>query len=579
MIKRDPKEQARREHNKRVRAGYREYKDNVKVGKGIARELRGYNAEVPVQIIEILEDIIETQNKGVPLSTFQKKTLLSLEESFKHINFDELTKPRFVFLEDGSVKIKDLHVITPEGYSNYTSAKIEGVTEGQTLETVLPLGDHTFEIIDLISETLAENAKLLEQLNKDRKREHELNQFKYSRKERENKDEFENRIMDLDEQAHKTKNVEVSRLLKDVFAWYSDTKDSILTPVGGYQWLADVPIVNNGDGENKSRKAETVDESTERHELYKLTNGLPYDIKLAKMLPKEITEKLINILAKALEENSRLHNELYKREKLQRKFPTKLIALILGAALVAGAIYALTKIDFKDRTVTPNEEVKQEEIIDENIKFNPGLIEYYINGAEENLDRIKAYNMALGDEADAIYSDAVKGNTEYYQDYLGQGYKAMSYTEMMAKFEKVLEELNTDKARAFVQMLIDKEATVPDDAPSKTLADYGLTQEEYDNYEKMLDYVYDLSDKLGVLEEDIVEHPNFQRIIDGSPVQITEKQIADKLASMGLGALVGVSGSLAAAFALMVRQAKKKEKELQQNNEAKADTTTGTNPV
>ena len=600
-------EQERRRHNRQVREDNKEYWLDFIDTKFSIRDLKKYGADVPVQILEIMDDIIATQNKGVPLSDFQKEALMKLEETFNDIHYDELRKPRFVF-NNGRSYIKDMHVITPDGKPNLTELEIENVHENQSLETVLPLGDTTFDLIDLISETLAENAKLMKQLNRELQTKNPLID---SQDKRSKFDEFENRIMDLEEQANLTKSREISILLNEIFELYGHTKDSIFKPVGDRGTLTNLPIVNYGDSENEVRKPEAVDASTRRAQTYRLPKVLPRDIKLVQMLPKNITEKLINILAKAMEENSILHNELYKKQKIQRKFPTKLILLTLATAVVAAGLYGAANIfnskNAQDNTQpSPNNVVSIEDVItdeenektnqgnvgnnqenlgsnqenesvldnvttgesatiQENIAFYPDWIKTYINSAQAQLDRMEAYCMVAEKNADDIFQSSVSGGG-YYADILGSNYKNRSYKENLDIIKSKIDELNSDKAQSFIKMLMDKKSNVANNATSKTFEDYGLTQQEYEHYKSLYEYVSDLNYKLNKMENEIRQNKDLQTILDNQPVTITEKDVEKILVSAGLGALVGMTGAAAIALFLIHQNAKKKELEAQKLN-------------
>ena len=161
-----PEEKARRKHNDEVRQDRANYKEDIKTQRDVLKHLYGMGRELPQEIFKIMEDIIETQNKGVPLSAFQKKMLKALEKSFVYVRQDELQMPRIVTEKDpitGDVetKIKDLHIKVNDKF-DLTDFKLNKSYRGHVLQDLLPVGATTYDIIQLISETISENARLVQ---------------------------------------------------------------------------------------------------------------------------------------------------------------------------------------------------------------------------------------------------------------------------------------------------------------------------------------------------------------------------------------------------------------------------------
>ena len=588
----DPKEEARRAHNEKVREDERKYKEQINAIKsGLKEKEKNLETTVPKKVLDIIEDIIETQNKGVPLSPFQRKMVSSLYESFAEINSDELRKPRLISREDGMV-IKDMRVLTPDGKTNFTDFKTPDAYENQTMETLLPLGETTYDLIDMIADTISENAKLIEELNKKEKKKAEKSpNKKFSEKARANRDEFQHKIMDLRELAlnSKMENSEIiNQALRQIFLDYNLSKDSTLTPLtdGQEHWLGNVPIVNEGDLENIDPKAETVDAHTQRKEMFKIDYKLPNDVDLVKMLPKNITEQLIEVLSRAVQENSELHNQLYKKEKIQRKFPTKLVCIIASIALAAGAAYGISTL-FGDKHPGIDNETKQEDVLEneeEQVYFAPYSVESDIKDAELYLDQLKSYGLAINDAdlANDIYQKT--SNTKEHwleeddaQTYLGEDYQNLSYAEMIETIEGVLEVLKSDKTTQFIEMLnekYDNKTKVEDEKYSNygRLSSYNLTEEEYSNYQLLYNYADKFRQINWDLERGILTNKDFQKVVDNKNVKISEKEAERIWKDIGIGAGSFVtSAAIGSGLYLIVKNAKKKEEQRELERASKKD--------
>lgn len=576
MPKLNPEEEARRRHNKRVRLQRKLHKAQVEDTKEIVEEIReDLTTHVPIHILSIIENIIETQNKGVPLSPFQKETIEKLEKSLKNIDSDELRKPRIISTESGMV-VKDIHVQTPDGQTNLTSFKAPGAYEGQTINTLLPLGDTTYELIDMIADVLSENARLVEQLNKQEK-EKAQGQELFTEKYRENKDTFQNKIMDLAQINHdgNTKSSKtINMILANIFADYNEVRDSTLNIYtdGSENWLGDVPIVDHGDKENIDPNAETVGERTARHEMFKVE--IPNDVQLIQMLPKNITEQLIEVLSRAIQENSELHNQLYKADKIQRKFPTKLLMLVGSLATAIALLLGLTRITIPERHETTQAVTQQDTKTDdaiqqqeENVLFNPKNIKNNIQWAQTYLIKIKAYGAAIKDPN--IAADIYQQSAENYdsllenrnvETFLGNDYKKLSYGEMTEGFDAVIEDFESGETAEFINKLIEKsEATKKNGViyTAGSLSFFNLTEEEYERYKELESISDNLKNSAYYLESSIASNETFNKIINNETVKMTEKDFTNMLIGAGAGV---ASSAFLGSLALIVINAKKKEK-------------------
>lgn len=589
----DPKEEARRLHNAQVRADAKEYKDQIrKVESTIRKSKTGLETEVPMKVLNIISDIVETQNKGVPLSAFQNKMLNSLFESFDNLNEDELKKPRLSKHEDG-MYIKDVRVLTPDGKTNFMDFQASHAYENQTIETLFPLGDTTYHIIDMISETISENAKLVEEINKNEHKEQEqTKQKKYFEEQQKGEDQFQNRMTDLKELSEnsKTKNSEIiSRQLSKISDEYRVAKDSTFTPYtdGEKSWIGDVPIVNNGDIENIDRNAETVDASTKREEMFEISTNLPKDVDLVQMLPKNITEQLIEVLSRAVKENSELHNQLYKKEKIQRKFPWKVVSILTAAALAAGIGYGIYSAIGHNNSPNLDNETKIEESIEEDktedIKnFSPYSIKFNISHAEDYVDRMTAYktNIETDKQANDIYQSSVS-DMHYHpthdaiaKEFLSENYNNLQYNEMLDKCKDILTTLKSDETQDFIDKLTEKydnKTKIPGESYRNwgSLSSYNLTEEEYAQYEELYKYSEDFYDLTSALENEILTNKDFQDILDGKDIKVTQqgiKRIATNAAFALGGTALGSAGML-----LILKNAKKKEEKRELERETKKE--------
>ena len=587
MANLDPKELERREHNKKVREAQKKYASQQKGYKKQVREdRRELETQVSQDILKIIEEIIERQNKGVPLSEFQKSLINSLHTSFKNLDQDEKRRPRLLLGEDG-MYIKDMRVLTPDGDTNFTDFKTPDAYENQKMDTLLPLGENTEDIIKMITDTISENARLIELLNeKNNIKQEKSKRVRYSEKVRANRDSFEHKILDAREIAlnKKTKNSKtINLLLKEVLNKYNAAKDSTLTPLtDGYRhWIGNVPITNHGDVENLDPKADTISAATARKEMFKVDYKLPDDVALVQMLPKNITEELIRVLSLAVQENSELHNALYQKEKIQRKFPTKLVSILLALALAAGAAYGLHKIFGEKDNVNPDDQVKIEDVVEdtneeEMVWFSPESIKYRIESAELNVDQMIAYriNIESNKQANDIYTESVNnyGQTldEQAKNYLGSGYEKLQYNEMVAKCKDVLNTLQSQETTDFINKLIDKyenKKAVGDEQYRNQgrLSSFDLTQEEYDLYLKLYDYANDFDSLTYNIQGDILTNKDFQKILEDANVSITEQGM--KRIALNAAMLLG-GGALGAGIAVVVSRAKKrKDRELEGEKE------------
>lgn len=588
MAMSNPREEARRAHNKKVRDNRKEYKQEVKSTTQSVKGLRDTQTQVPYKILTIIEDIIETQNKGVPLSDFQKHTVEELFKSFKLTQSDELKKPRLVEQENGMV-IKDMRVLTPDGETNFTDIKAPDTYKNQTIETLLPLGDTTYNLIDMISETLSENAKLIEQIRKQEKEHEKSEASNYSEEETKDKDKFQTQIIGLEKINNETNSKaskEISNILNDVLNSYNASRDTTLTPLtdGESHWIANVPILNHGDQENINPNAETIDALTARKQMIKV--DLPNDVQLAQMLPKNITEQLIEVLSRAVKENSELHNQIYTADKIQRKFPTKLTALLISLALAAGVAHGVSNLNYNSVNAQDLQETNTVDVVNPQeeavVQFNPSNLQYYINWAEDYLYQLKSYNNAIqnSNTATDIYQKSAESTQRslelnQIQNYLGENYKDLTYSEMIEGLENVLAELKSDDTTAFIESLIQKSNKAKTSGNTTktegTLSEFNLTPEEYSNYQELESYVVHLQRASSQLENAILENPDFRKILNNEDVKLTEKDIEKILTAGGVGMLAGAatSAGVTAGLYLILKNARKKEqlRELERQNE------------
>ena len=568
-------EQARREHNEVVREKRRKYNTQVGKARSKIKDLKkGLETQVPLQVLKIMSGIVDDQNNGVPLSDFQKDMIRRLEKEFSAIDKDELKRPRLVKREDG-MYLKDVAVKTPEGTTNYVDIKTPNAYENQTVETMLSLGVSTFELIEMISDVVSENARLVEELNKSKgkKTKKESEQKLYPQEQRQNKDKFEARMMTLEELVANSKvrdkeeRRKVYKALKSIRGQYGAVKDTTLTPYSdqGKTWIGNVPIVNHGDVENIDPKADTVDASTKRKEMFEVDYNLSKDVKLVQKLPKNITEQLIEVLSRLIKENSELHNELYKADKIQRKFPWKSVGLIM-AALVAAGVAVGSAFDFLNKnksqgasqdSETKIEDVSGDKILEENKEYYPYTIEDYIRNAEEAHDQMVSYRGNI--ESSAVADDIYQKEAGYWKDhineeydastYLGEDFDKIGYSKMLQESKAILDILKSDKTTNFIEYLKEKSRNKE-----------ALTQEEYANYEKLYNYANKFSSTLQVLENGILFNNDFQKILDDEKIEITE-QAKDRLAA-NIGFLLGgsvVGIALGAGGLAIIQNAKKKE--------------------
>ncbi|MBR1987509.1 MAG: hypothetical protein IKA36_00565 [Clostridia bacterium] len=428
-----PEEQARRDHNAEIDRQNKKYKDEKRENlKEVSRLESDIITQVPMKILNIIKSIIKTQNKGVPLSSFQTNMLNRLYESFGALDSDEKKKPIITEHEDGSMWIKDFHVLGSDGKTNLMDIQIPDAYKNQVMTTVLPLGDNTDEIIKMITDTLSENAVLVEKLNKERKAEQtEESLNNKTIDDRKKLDKFENKIEDIKEMIGDRDNKSIN-LLNSVANEYKNSNIFTIYGDGDQKWMGNVPIINHGDEENVSKKSKRAKASTSRNEMFKIDGKFPTDVDFVKMLPKSVTEQLIEVLSRVITENSKLHNELYKKQnKIHRKLSPKMIALIVAALLAVGlSIGAIANIfndnSYEKTTITPGNNIEdtrgdETEVGKEDLKeVDVSNIVNYLNYFKEEYLDVVNRGQVLGDKADEVIAEEY----EEYKSIIENKYKS-----------------------------------------------------------------------------------------------------------------------------------------------------------